>query len=52
MKYVLFHEATEARRLGLVEEVYADPDALFAGARALSRRIAGNPPSLCERTIT
>ena len=37
-------DAATAARIGLVTEVYADPQALLDGARALAKRICANPP--------
>lgn len=36
--------ADHALRIGLVNEVYESPEALLAGARAMARSIADNPP--------
>jgi enoyl-CoA hydratase len=41
-------DAARALQLGLVSEVFADDDALFAGARALARQIASNPPLVTQ----
>ena len=37
-------DAARALRIGLVNDVYASPDALFEAAHALADRIAKNPP--------
>jgi enoyl-CoA hydratase len=37
-------DAARALRLGLVSDVYATPDALWAAARAMATQIAANPP--------
>lgn len=39
-------DATRAKTIGLVNEVFADPAALTEAARALARRIAANPPQV------
>lgn len=36
--------AQRAEQIGLVNEVFADQEALLAGARAMAAEIAGNPP--------
>lgn len=41
-------DADRAARIRLVEDVYADPAALFAGARALAARIADNAPLVVQ----
>lgn len=41
-------DASRARELGLVSEVFADDDALFAGAAALATQIAQNPPLVVQ----
>jgi enoyl-CoA hydratase len=41
-------DAARARAIGLVEDVHADPDALFAAARALAGRIADNSPLVVQ----
>lgn len=41
-------DAARALQLGLVSEVYADDDALFAGALALAQQIAANPPLVVQ----
>ncbi len=41
-------DATGALRLGLVTEVFADDDALFAGAHRLAQQIADNPPLVVQ----
>jgi enoyl-CoA hydratase len=37
-------DAARAERIGLVNEVFATPEELFAGAAAMAREIARNPP--------
>lgn len=39
-----FYSAKEVERMGLVNALYADRDALFAGARKLAGQIAANAP--------
>jgi enoyl-CoA hydratase len=41
-------EAHRALRLGFVNEVYADREALLVGARTLAAEIAGNSPIVLE----
>jgi len=41
-------DAERARSIGLVSDVYADPDALLTEARALARSIADNPPLVVQ----
>lgn len=41
-------DATYARSIGLVTEVFDDPAALLAGARARAREIAANPPLVVQ----
>ena len=41
-------DAAEARRIGLVEDVYANAHELYAGALALARRIADNSPLVVQ----
>jgi enoyl-CoA hydratase len=41
-------DAAHALRIGLVNEVFADDDALFAGALSMAREIAQNPPHVVQ----
>lgn len=41
-------DANRALALGLVSEVFADDDALFAGAHRLAQQIADNPPLVVQ----
>lgn len=41
-------DAARAREIGLVNDVFADDDALFAAAQAMARRIAENPPLVVQ----
>ena len=41
-------DASRARELGLVSEVFGDDDALWAGAAALATQIAHNPPLVVQ----
>jgi enoyl-CoA hydratase len=41
-------DATRAERMGLVNEVFADREALAAGARALAGEMAHNPPLVVQ----
>lgn len=40
--------AQRAARMGLVNEVFADDEALFAGAREMAAQIAANPPHVVQ----
>lgn len=41
-------DAGRAERMGLVNEVYPDAQALFQGARSMAREIADNPPLVVQ----
>jgi enoyl-CoA hydratase len=41
-------DAATALRIGLVDELYESPEALLAGARAIARSIADNPPLVVQ----
>jgi enoyl-CoA hydratase len=41
-------DAAHAQRIGLVNEVYATPEALLEAARAMARQIAENPPLVVQ----
>lgn len=41
-------DAARAEKIGLVNDVYADTDALFAAADELAREIAANPPLVVQ----
>ncbi|WP_236793170.1 crotonase/enoyl-CoA hydratase family protein [Amycolatopsis sp. GM8] len=41
-------DAARAEKIGLVNDVYPDQDALFAAARALAGEIAANPPLVVQ----
>jgi enoyl-CoA hydratase len=41
-------DANHALRIGLVNDVYATPEALLAAARAMARDIADNPPLVVQ----
>lgn len=43
-------DASYARSIGFVNDLYDDDDALFAGARARAREIAANPPLVVQGT--
>lgn len=43
-------DAARAEKIGLVNDVYPDPDALFAAAQALGEEIAANSPLAVEGT--
>jgi len=43
-------DAEEARRIGLVNRVYPDPEGLLAGARSLAGEIAANSPLAVQGT--
>jgi enoyl-CoA hydratase/carnithine racemase len=43
-------DAERALRMGLVNEIYESPEALFSGAQAMAVQIAANPPLVVQGT--